>query len=122
MEEIKQVIKRSGITSFIILVYGVIINEKIVYLGMFLGSLVSILCFYMLYIDASTNIIKGAGTRGAVVGYLKRYAIYMFVLAGAVYLFGLPMLLSTAVGLLNIKFNIILLVLYKNILKIKNNV
>ncbi len=119
MDQIKQVMKRAGITSLIILVYGLIIREKAVYIGMFLGSLVSILCFYMIYLEAITTSVRGASIGGSVIGYLKRYVIYGGILWGAVYFYGLPMLISTAVGLLNIKFNIVLLALNKIFIKLK---
>lgn len=120
MEEVKKIIKNSSITSFIIVIYGLIIQSKEVYIGMFLGSLVSILCLYMIYLDVKTSIIKGANFKSGVLGYLKRYAIYFLILAGASYFFDLAMMLGTAIGLLNVKFNIFLMVLYKNLLKWKD--
>lgn len=120
MEEVKKIIKNSTITSFVILIYGVLIRSREVYIGMFSGSLVSILCFYMIYIDVKTSIIKGANFKSGVLGYLKRYAIYLLVLAGASHFFDLAMMLGTAIGLLNVKFNILLMVLYKNLLKWKD--
>ena len=120
MEEVKKIIKNSTITSLVILIYGVLIRSSEVYIGMFGGSLVSILCFYMIYIDVKTSIIKGANFKSGVLGYLKRYAIYLLVLAGASHFFDLAMMLGTAIGLLNVKFNILLVVLYKNLLKWKD--
>lgn len=120
MEEVKKIIKNSTITSLVILIYGVLIRSREVYIGMSGGSLVSILCFYMIYIDVKTSIIKGANFKSGVLGYLKRYAIYLSVLAGASYFFDLAMMLGTAIGLLNVKFNILLVVLYKNLLKWKD--
>ncbi|WP_300331001.1 ATP synthase subunit I [Fusobacterium sp.] len=119
MEEIKKIIRNSIMTSVVILVYGIIIQSKEVYIGMFSGSLISILCFYMIYIDVKTSIVKGANFKSGVLGYLKRYAIYLLVLAGASYFYDLAMMLGTAIGLLNIKFNILMMVLYKNLLKWK---
>ena len=120
MEEVKKIIKNSTITSLVILIYGVLIRSREVYIGMFGGSLVSILCFYMIYIDVKTSIIKGENFKSGVLGYLKRYAIYLLVLAGASHFFDLAMMLGTAIGLLNVKFNILLVVLYKNLLKWKD--
>lgn len=119
MEEIKKIIRNSIMTSVMILVYGIIIQSKEVYIGMFSGSLISILCFYMIYIDVKTSIVKGANFKSGVLGYLKRYTIYLLVLAGASYFYDLAMMLGTAIGLLNIKFNILMMVLYKNLLKWK---
>lgn len=120
MEEVKKIIKNSSITSFVIVCYGLIVQSKEVYIGMFVGSLVSILCLYMIYIDVKTSVIKGASFKSGVLGYLKRYSIYLLVLVGASHFFDLAMMLGTAIGLLNVKFNIFLMVLYKNLLKWKD--
>lgn len=120
MEEVKKIIKNSTITSLVILIYGVLIRSREVYIGMLGGSLASILCFYMIYLDVKTSIIKGANFKSGVLGYLKRYAIYLLILAGASHFFDLAMMLGTAIGLLNVKFNILLVVLYKNLLKWKD--
>ena len=119
MEEVKKIIRNSIMTSVIILIYGIIIQSDEVYIGMFGGSLISILCFYMIYIDVKTSIVKGANFKSGVLGYLKRYAIYLIVLIGASHFYDLAMMLGTAIGLLNVKFNILLMVLYKNLLKWK---
>lgn len=116
MEEINLIIKRSFMTSFIILIYGILIREKVVFIGMFLGSLVSILAFYMIYLDIKNN-LKVKSSKYIFLGYLKRYLIYATVLAIASYFGKLPMMLATAVGLINIKFNIILFVLNKKLSK-----
>lgn len=119
MEEVKKIIRNSIMTSVIILIYGMIIQSDEVYIGMFGGSLISILCFYMIYIDVKTSIVKGANFKSGVLGYLKRYAIYLIVLIAASHFYNLAMMLGTAIGLLNVKFNILLMVLYKNLLKWK---
>lgn len=119
MEEVKKIIRNSIMTSVIILIYGMIIQNDEVYIGMFGGSLISILCFYMIYIDVKTSIVKGANFKSGVLGYLKRYAIYLIVLIVASHFYNLAMMLGTAIGLLNVKFNILLMVLYKNLLKWK---
>lgn len=120
MEDIKNVIKRSFITSGIIIIYGLIIREKMVYLGMFGGSLVSILTFYMLCLDVKSIVANKQGSyKAGIISYVKRYAIYCISLGVAAYFYGTGMLLSTAVGLLNIKFNIMLMVLYKSLKSFK---
>lgn len=119
MEEVKKIIRNSIMTSVIILIYGMIIQSDEVYIGMFGGSLISILCFYMIYIDVKTSIVKGANFKSGVLGYLKRYTIYLIVLIVASHFYNLAMMLGTAIGLLNVKFNILLMVLYKNLLKWK---
>lgn len=119
MDEIKKIMKGSIITSAIILVYGIIIQEKMVYLGMFIGSLVSILSFYMICIDVKSIILLKGSYKAGILSYLKRYALYTIVLSVSGYFFDAGMLLSTTIGLLNVKFNIYLMVLYKTILKLK---
>ena len=54
MEEIKNLIRRAFITSAIIIIYGLSVKEKMVCIGMFGGSLISILTFYMLCIDVKS--------------------------------------------------------------------
>lgn len=120
MDEIKNLIKRGSITSVVILVYGLIIKEKIVYIGMFIGSLLSILSFYMICMDVKSIAAKGGSYKAGIISYLKRYVIYGLALGIATYFFGIGMMLSTAIGLLNIKFNIYLMVLYKIFIKFKS--
>lgn len=120
MDEIKNLIKRGSVTSVVILVYGLIIKEKIVYMGMFIGSLLSILSFYMICIDVKSIAARGGSYKAGIISYLKRYVIYGLALGIATYFFGIGMMLSTAIGLLNIKFNIYLMVLYKNFIKFKS--
>lgn len=120
MDEIKRVIKNSLITSLIIFIYGLVIREKIVYIGMFLGSLTSILSFLMICLDVKSIVAIGGGYKAGIFSYLKRYLIYAVLLGIMGYFFKTGMLLSTTVGLLNIKFNIYLLVLYKKFIKFKN--
>lgn len=116
MEDIKNVIRRGFITSGIILIYGLLIREKMVCIGMFGGSLISILTFYMLCIDVKSTVAKGGGSyKAGMISYIKRYVIYGVSLGASAYFFGIGMLLSTAIGLLNIKFNILVMVLYKNL-------
>lgn len=120
MEDIKKIIKNSLITSIIILIYGLIVGSKEVFGGMFLGSLISIFCFYTIYLDVKTSLLRGASFKSGVLNYLKRYFIYCVSLGTSIYFFGLGMMLGTAIGLLNIRFNILLMVLYKNLLKWKD--
>ena len=120
MEEIKNLIRRASITSAIIIIYGLIVKEKMVCIGMFGGSLISILAFYMLCIDVKSITVRGESYKAGILSYLKRYFIYALSLGSAAYFFGTGMMLSTAIGLLNIKFNIYLMVLYKNFINFKN--
>ncbi len=119
MSDIKNLIRRAFITSAIIIIYGLIVREKMIYIGMFGGSLVSILAFYMICIDVKSVVARGGSYKAGIVGYLKRYLLYGITLASAAYFFGVGMMLSTAIGLLNIKFNIYIMVLYKNFINFK---
>lgn len=120
MEEIKNLIRRASVTSAIIIIYGLIAKEKMVCIGMFGGSLISILAFYMLCIDVKSITVRGGAYKAGILSYLKRYFLYALSLGSAAYFFGTGMMLSTAIGLLNIKFNIYLMVLYKNFINFKN--
>ena len=120
MDEIKNLMRRAFITSGIIIIYGLIIKEKMVCIGMFGGSLISILAFYMICIDVKSITVRGGSYKAGIIGYLKRYLLYGISLGSAAYFFGTGMMLSTAIGLLNIKFNIYLMVLYKNFINFKN--
>lgn len=119
MEEIKNLIRRASVTSAIIIIYGLIAKEKMVCIGMFGGSLISILAFYMLCIDVKSITVRGGAYKAGILSYLKRYFLYALSLDQQL-IFGTGMMLSTAIGLLNIKFNIYLMVLYKNFINFKN--
>ena len=120
MESVKKVFKNSAIVSGVVLVYGILIRSDLVYIGMFLGSLLSILSFYMICSDAKRSITASSPMKASVIGYLKRYLIYGIYMGIMTYYFGLPMLISSAIGLLNIKFSILLMTLSDNILKFKS--
>lgn len=119
MQQLKKIFKTSGKTSAIILIYGVIVQSNIVYLGMFLGSLLSILSLYMMSLDAKKIIYSSNPKKIIMLGYLKRYAIYLLFLGVMVKFWGLPMLIGSAIGLLNTKFNIYFLTFSENIYKFK---
>lgn len=112
MEQIKLLFKRAFITAILILAYGIIIQVKEIYIGMFLGALVSILALYMIYQDVNTIVVtKDGSKKRAMFGYLKRYFLYAVFLGIMGKIGGLPMILGSAIGLLNVKGNIYLLVL-----------
>lgn len=107
-KELKLIIKKSLITSLIILLYGLIVREKAVYVAMFSGSLVSIAAFYLIIKDTEYIVHSGRGSyKTAVIGYIKRYALYgifLFIMIKIdISFFALSIL-----GLLNTKFNILL--------------
>ncbi|MGL6064805.1 MAG: ATP synthase subunit I [Fusobacteriaceae bacterium] len=119
MEDIKKIFKISTITSGIILLYGVLVRSNLIYIGMFVGSVLSILNLYLICLDAKTRIRANSPMKASVIGYLKRYIMCGLFLGIMVKLYGVPMLISSAIGLLNIKFSIFFMVLSEYILKIK---
>lgn len=116
MEDIKTIFKHAGICSFLILIYGLCIWNFYVLVGTFSGSVVSILGFYSLCQDVKTQVFqKDDSRKRAFLRYLKRYifcAVYLGILGKY---FGLEMILSAAIGLLNIKLNILLLPIFKKL-------
>lgn len=120
MHDLKRVFKNSAKTSIIVLVYGALTRSNIIYLGMFGGSLLSILSLYMMTMEAKKIIYSRSAKRVAVLGYLKRYAMYGVFLGVMAHYYGVPMLIGSAMGLLNIKINVCLLVLSENIESLKN--
>ncbi len=116
MEQLKIIMKRAMIVAIIILIYGVLTNNKYLYIGMFLGALLSILGFYMIYLDARASLVSNSPFKAGVTGYLKRYILYGAFLALLTKFYGLPMLIGGVIGLLNIKINI-LIITFSNSIK-----
>lgn len=121
METIKKIFKNAAITSLIILGYGAISRSNLIYLGMFGGSLISILGFYMICLDSKTSIYSSSPMRASILGYLKRYFLYALFLGILAKYFGISMLVCSAIGLLNIKFNIFITTFSENILRFKRS-
>lgn len=119
MQDLKRVFKNSAKTSGAVLVYGALTRSNIIYLGMFVGSLLSILSLYMMTMEAKKIIYSRNPKRVATVGYLKRYIMYGLFLGIMAKYYGVPMLLGSAMGLLNTKANICFLTLSENIKKLK---
>lgn len=119
MKQIKLIFRNATIVSIAILIYGVVFQIREVYIGTFLGSVISILCFYLLCRDAETSILSKSPSKFTVIGYLKRYFICAVFLGILGYYGRLPLMLSGALGLLNIKLNILFLTLFNHILRFK---
>lgn len=118
MEDIKTIFKHAGISAILVFLYGLLIWNFYVLIGTFSACLVSILSFYSLCEDVKTQVfLKDDSRRRAFLRYLKRYVLSGVYLAVLGYFWGLPMILSAAIGLLNIKLNIYLLPIFK---KLKN--
>jgi hypothetical protein len=120
VELLKIIIKRGFITSGIIFLYGILLQNKIIYMGMFGGSLLSILGFYMISLDAKTSLHSNSTFKVSVIGYIKRYILYGIYLGVMAKFFGMPMIIAGALGLLSIKFNIWLYFGVKNIKSLKS--
>lgn len=119
MNELKQIMKRGVIVAIIVFILGIIMKNRYLYLGMAIGALLSVIGFYMIYIDAKASLLSNSPFKVGVIGYLKRYLIYGIFLAIATKFGGFPMLVSGVIGLLNVKINILLLTLFSNIKKFK---
>jgi hypothetical protein len=120
MNELKVIIRRGIITSAIILIYGLLSRNEYIYLGMFIGAVLSVIGFYMICLDAKASLASNSPFKVGVIGYLKRYVLYGIFLAIAAKFYGFPMLVSGVIGLLNIKINILSVTLFNNIKKFKS--
>ncbi|MGL4997959.1 MAG: ATP synthase subunit I [Cetobacterium sp.] len=112
--------KRGTIAALIVLLYGILSKNEYIYLGMFLGSILSVVGFYMICLDAKASLASNSPFKVGVIGYLKRYFLYGIFLALAAKFYGFPMLVSGVIGLLNIKINILAITLFNNIKKFKS--
>ena len=118
VEDIKTIFKHAGICSASVFVYGILIWNPYVLFGTFSGSLLAILNFYSICEDVKTQVFqRDDSRRRAFLRYVKRYVFCGIYLAFLGHFWRVPMMLSAAVGLLNIKLNIYLLPVFK---KLKN--
>lgn len=116
MEDIKLIFRNASILACAILIYGLILQNKYILLGSFGGAVLSIGGFYSLCQDVKTQVYQQDASRArAFARYLKRYVAYGLFLGILGKVYGLEMILSGAIGLLNIKLNIYLLPLIKKI-------
>lgn len=117
MQDLKRIFKNSLKTSVGVLIYGLVMRSEIIYMGMFIGSLISVLALYMMTMEAKKIIYSNSPKKIAILGYLKRYILYGLFLGIMSKYYGLPMLIGSATGLLNVKINISLITLSENIKK-----
>lgn len=125
MEEVKIIFKRMIITIILVLLYGVIFQIKYVYIGCTSGCLVALLNFYLLSENVkSIAYIKDTSyaKRVAVLGYLKRYFIYMLYLGVLIYFLGFDFFISGVVGLFSVRVNIYILIISEKLKKIMKNI
>jgi len=104
--DIKKILKNSIISSLIVFLYGILIRSDVVYIGVFVGSLISVMCFYSIYMDAEAAVRSNNAFRITLTGYMKRYAVYGVFLGVLLKFFGTSMCVGGAMGLLNVKANI----------------
>lgn len=121
MKQIKKIIKRGMITSIIIFIYGLFLRNSVVYTGMFVGSLVSVLTFYMLYVDATNIVLTSKLKKQVFINYGKRYFLWLLTFIAMGYFGKLEYIVATAVGMFNIRFNIFLFVIQDKITKNRKN-
>ncbi|OQY41860.1 MAG: hypothetical protein B6227_03950 [Fusobacteriia bacterium 4572_74] len=107
-KELKILIRNSMITSALILVYGVVTLDKLMLLAMFGGSLISLLALYMTIRDAEVSVHSSNANKITILGYTKRYFIYGIFLYLMAKFLGFSGIVIGGVGLLNVKFNILL--------------
>lgn len=121
MEQIKGIFKKATLVAVIILIYGIVIKNEYVYVGMFSGAIMSIFMFYMICIDIkSIAASESVSRKRGFLGYAKRYLVYGIYLGAMAKFFGLPMLLGSAIGLLNVKIIILLTTLSENIKRLRD--
>ncbi len=109
--DIKKILKNSIISSLIVFLYGILVRSAVVYIGVFVGSLISAMCFYSIYMEAEAAVRSDNPFRITLTGYMKRYIIYGVFLGVLLKFFGTPMGVGGAMGLLNVKANIALMTL-----------
>lgn len=115
MEEVKKIFKNSILTSLLILILGLIFNERLLYIGVFSGSVIAILGFYLMCAESKKIIYSDSPKKIAIIGYFKRYTIYAVSLGIIAKYLGLPMLICSVAGLMNIKVNIFICIIFENI-------
>jgi len=118
--ELKTLIRNSVITSGIILIYGLITFDKIILLAMFGGSLVSLFTLYLIIRDAEVVVHSSNANKLTMLGYTKRYLVYGIFLYLMVKFLGFSGVVMGGVGLLNVKFNILLFGVKGFIYKLKH--
>jgi len=118
--ELKTLIRNSVITSGIILIYGLITFNKIILLAMFGGSLVSLFTLYLIIKDAEVVVHSSNANKLTMLGYTKRYLVYGIFLYLMVKFLGFSGVVMGGVGLLNVKFNILLFGVKGFIYKLKH--
>lgn len=121
-KDLKSLFKNIFITIFIVFIYGLIIWEKAIFIGMTLGGIISVLALFLLYKDAEFIVYsKQKPMKKTIIGYSKRYLLYGFFLFLMVYI-DFQWFVAGALGLLIVKFNILLRMFSIHLKNIKSNI
>lgn len=123
MKEIKKLFKRMFITVILFLIYGLLTKNSYILIGTVSGGMVAILSLYMLSQDVKAIAYsndKSYAKRTAILGYTKRYILYILYLISILYFFDFKYFVSSIIGLLSVKFNIFIIAIsqkFKNFKK-----
>lgn len=99
--------KGDAVVAVVILILGIIFRSPQLYIGMFTGSILSIFLFYLLCMEIKKIVaLRETGRVRVMGGYLFRYGICGIYLGIMGKFFGADMIICSAIGLLNTKFNI----------------
>lgn len=108
-KELKLIFKNSFITNLIILIYGLIIGQKSVYIASTLGAILSMGNLYWIYKDSQVLVYrKSSSMKQSITSYGKRYIVNGLFLGLMMYI-NLQWLIAGALGLLVVKLNILLM-------------
>lgn len=122
MEDVKKLFKRMAITAIAFLIYGLVIRNEYVVIGLVSGCVISILSLYMLSLDVKSIAYtkdQRIARKIAVIGALKRYFIYLAYLTAILYFLNFKYFISAAIGLFNARFNIYIIAIENKIKKIR---
>lgn len=122
MEDIKKLFNRMIIVTIIFLIYGLVIRNKYVLVGLVSGCIISILSLYMLSTDVKSIAYtkdQKIAKRIALIGFLKRYFLYIIYLAIILHFLDFKYFISAVIGLFNTRFNICIIALENKIKKFK---
>ena len=120
MEDIKNLFKKTIITTIICFLLGLVFQNKYLFFGIGGGCAISVIALYLISVDSKaitySKDVKVA-KRIAYIGYAKRYFLHLLFLGTLLYFTNdFKLFLSGFIGTLNVKLSIYFI----NILHIKN--
>ncbi len=121
-KELKILTRNSVITSVLTLFYSLVTLDKVIFFSLFGGSLVSLIALYMTIRDAEVSVMSPSASKITLIGYGKRYFLYGVFLFAMVKVFGFSGVVLGGLGLLNVKFNILLFGVKGFINKLKHRI